>query len=225
MAGHLETLAASTVAVISRSEAEVFRLAMSDRELYATYYQLLDAGVRLPVGDRWDVIRAATDSALFPGFKESIRFGALSVDGRGVPYYGEFSLVLRDEMVAHRSTVFEENSVLFMQRMGIRVAESDQIPPGYRATWHERARLCLAKLAERIRFQTQPAELGAMILEIGARNENSDFLEVHVCGPISIRAVSRVVSPRRLGSAASRTRHTALARKLRAVGVALELGP
>ena len=52
-------------AVISRKHEEVQRLAASDRELYATFYKLLEAGVRLPEGSKWDTLRTLTDDALF----------------------------------------------------------------------------------------------------------------------------------------------------------------
>ena len=78
--------------VICRPLLEMQRLATSDNEIYATYYQLLAAGVRLPKGDKWDVLRAVADDALFPGYKDVLRFGALSLDGFGCLGYGECHL-------------------------------------------------------------------------------------------------------------------------------------
>lgn len=79
-----ETAAASSKAVIARSIIELQRIAMSDNELYATYYQLIGGGVKIPEGDNWDILRAVADSALFPNYKEHIRFAALSLDGMGL---------------------------------------------------------------------------------------------------------------------------------------------
>jgi hypothetical protein len=107
-----ETALFNSQAVIARPVNEVQRLANSDNELYATYYQLQDAPIRLPTGEKWDVLRVIADSALFPNYKEEIRFGALSLDGLGVSNYGECFIVLRTDMIAHRASVFEENSVL-----------------------------------------------------------------------------------------------------------------
>ena len=50
----LEERLSGSVAVIARSEAETEALASSDIRLYATFYQLLDAGVRIQEGSKWD---------------------------------------------------------------------------------------------------------------------------------------------------------------------------
>src|SRR5215218_8330981 len=52
-----EKAIADSKAVIARSESEVHRLASSSKQLYSTYYQLIEAGLRLPEGDQWDVLR------------------------------------------------------------------------------------------------------------------------------------------------------------------------
>lgn len=54
-------------AVICRSIRVVERLAKSDLELYATFYQLWGAEVRLPTGDKWDRLRVRVDPAVFFG--------------------------------------------------------------------------------------------------------------------------------------------------------------
>ncbi len=74
---NFESAMAGSAAVIARSESEVLRLAMSTKQLYATYYQQLEGGVRLPDGDAWDVVREIADTLLFPKYKKDVRFGAL----------------------------------------------------------------------------------------------------------------------------------------------------
>ena len=54
-------------------------------------------------------MRVFADDALFPGYKEQIRFAALSLDGKGLSSYGECTLILRDHMIAHRASVLEGN--------------------------------------------------------------------------------------------------------------------
>lgn len=103
-------------AVIARPAGEFQRLSTSDREGYATYYDLTEAEVRFPSGDKWDTLRPLADEALFPEFRKEIRFAALTLDGAGLPRFGECFLVLRTEMIAHRASVFEENSVLFFSK-------------------------------------------------------------------------------------------------------------
>lgn len=64
-----ETAVSATKAVIARSDGDVLRLANSDKQLYSTYYQLIEGGVRLPDGGEWDVLRELADTVLFPGYK------------------------------------------------------------------------------------------------------------------------------------------------------------
>lgn len=174
-------------AVIARPLRDVERLAASDRELYPTFYGLTEAEVRLPFGDRWDRLRRLADEALFPGYKEHIRFAALSLDGAGLSGFGDCSLTLRDDMTAHRASVFEDNSASFLERHGYKP------PPGCRALWEERARLCVAKRAEEIPAGTPDSDFPGVLLQQGSQSDEGRFVEVHVWGPMSIRTVERVL--------------------------------
>lgn len=99
-----EATAADSKAVLARSPGDLLRLANSDRDLFATYYQLRRAGLRLPAGDEWDYRRRSADLALFPDFEEHITFAALSLDGAGLSNYGACSIALRNDMIAHRAS-------------------------------------------------------------------------------------------------------------------------
>jgi hypothetical protein len=210
-----ESAADASHAVLSRSFAEVERLASSDRQLYATYYQLLEAEVKLPDADKWDRLRRLADEALFPGYKEKIRFAALSLDGAGLPGYGECSLVLREDMVAHRASVLEGNSALLMKDWAYNV------PVGSRATWKERARLCVAKLAARL--QPETTDFASLLLLPGSRPEDDEFVEVHVWGPMSSWTFAKVVLSRPAGGRKpAKARVKVLRAKLAKVGIDLE---
>jgi len=179
-------------AVIARSSRDMLRLATRDNEIYATFYNLNSAGLRLPEGGKWDILRSVVDSALFPNYKEQIRFAALSLNGVGLSNYGEYSIVLRTDMIAHRTSVFEENSILFMEHHNIRIAEADQLPEGYRAGWEKRARLCVAKLSGRIDATTQTDEYSGLLLRQGATSDEDEFVEVHIWGPLTVRTIEEV---------------------------------
>jgi hypothetical protein len=181
-------------AVINRSALETARLASSDRELYSTFYQLLNAEVRLPAGKVWDRLRILADAALFPNYQERIRFAALSLDGVGLFNYGDCALVLRDSMIGHRASVFHENSILFLRR------HHYKIPPGYRAVWRDRAKLGIAKLAVHIKESTLAADFPALLLRQGETSAKDQFLEVHVWGPLSIYCLDRVGISKRFAS-------------------------
>ena len=180
-------------AVISRFQSDVLRLASSTRQLYGTYYQLIEGGLRLPDGDEWDVLRELADTVLFPKYKEEMRFGALSLDGHGLPNYGECSIVLREEMIADRTSVFEENSALFVERHNIKISRKPNLPKGYRATWAERAKLGVAKLYGRIDSTTTPDKYSRILLRAGATSESDDFIEVHIFGPMTVLTMEQVI--------------------------------
>jgi hypothetical protein len=182
-----------SMAVIARSEIEVNRLASSSRQLYATYYELTEGRISLPAGDKWDVLRELADTILFWKSKQDIRFGALSLDGVGLPNYGPCSLVLRDDMISHRSSVFEENSAVFMERRRIRVSREPKVPKGYRAVWGDRGKLCVAKLASKIDSRTGPDKYSALLLRQGPTSEDDEFVEVHIFGAMTILTMEQVI--------------------------------
>jgi RNA polymerase subunit RPABC4/transcription elongation factor Spt4 len=188
-----EKAVANSRAVITRYYSEVLRLASSPTQIYGTFYQLIDAGMRLPDGNEWDVFRELADSILFPGYKKDIRFGALSLDGGALSNWGDCSMVLREEMIADRTSVFEENSALFVERQNIPISRTAKIPKGYRAAWNEREKLAVAKLFSRIDSGTTVDKYSRILLESGAICENDQFIEVHIFGPVTVLSMEQVV--------------------------------
>src|SRR5689334_11627529 len=63
-----ESALQDSFAVLSRPAGELLRLSTSDDELYASHYQLLEAGVKSHSRSRISVLRAIIDEALFPGY-------------------------------------------------------------------------------------------------------------------------------------------------------------
>jgi hypothetical protein len=207
---------ARSQAVIARPLAEVQRLAASDKQGYATYYQMIEAELRLPDDSSWDWLRRIADEALFPGYKENIRFSALSLDGRGLSRYGECFVVLKDSMIARRTSVFEENSAVFVERQV--VAELPGAVRGRRAAWGDRSKLAVAKVADRIDRDTTPEEFPRLLLHEGSTPRDDDFLEAHTWGPLTVRSFERVVTHRRVDSAIG----SALKESLQTFGVSFE---
>jgi hypothetical protein len=173
---------------------EACRLASSDRELQSTFYALLEAEVRLPAGDKWDRLRGLADEALFGKSRSKIRFAALTPDGRGLLHYGDCALVLREDMIAHRASVYEGNSAVFLYIYNY------EPPLGFRAIWKERAKLCVAKLADSLQPSTSEDYLPAMLLSDGVTPEDDSFVEVHIWGPLSIYCLKRGVVRETQGS-------------------------
>lgn len=197
-------------------------MATSDNELYATYHQLVNAGLRLPAGEKLDIVRVLTDDALFPGYKQHIRFAALSLDQVGLRNYGECSLVLRNNMVAHRASVFEENSVMWMTNHRINLSGVNSLPKGYRAAWNDRAKLAVAKLANKIPPNMPSDAFPGLLLQQGRTVENDQFIEVHIWGPMTMRTFEHVTI-KQPGRAANRVILKALQEKLQKAGVTMEI--
>lgn len=215
-----EEIEARSSAVINRRFAEVDRLSTSDRELYSTYYKLLDSEVRLPVGDKWDRLRPVAERAMFPGYEREIRFAALALDGTGMANYGSCSIVLRTDMIAHRTSVFEENCVLFMDHQDIRITDAHRLPLGYRANWNDRAKLCAAKLCSRMRKGTRREDFPSLLIRQGQTSEEDDFAEVHIWGSFSIRAVEKVIIS---GKKRQKRRLEAMRQRLAKMDVSMEV--
>ena len=216
MVDTFEAAAKDSRAVINRPLADVERLASSDQQIYATYYERLDAGVQTPYGNAWDRWRRIADATLFPLYEKRIRFAALSLDGVGVLNYGDCSLVLRDELVADRTTVFEENSAVFMRDRGPGLAL------GRRATWDQRARLCVAKLASAIHAGTAPSDFPGLLLRQGAISEDDRFVEVHIWGSLTARTCERAILILK-GKKPRQAFRKAFQWRLAAVGIKLEV--
>lgn len=180
--------------VLCRSLGILYRLVSSDTELYSTYYRAREAGTRLPEDNEWDRYRGAVDGTLFPNYHKDIVFAALTLDNHGVQRFGAYAVFLRDAMIQHRASVFEENSRCFCVRH--KVTAGLPIPPGYRATWKERNRLAIAKLHSKLDGTTAENDFPGVLLSQGKVADDDNFIEVHIFGPIQRRAIERVVGPK-----------------------------
>lgn len=168
---------------------EVERLVSTDHAAMATYYRQLQGGFRLPEasegGPDWDRLRRVAESAAFSTYADEIQFAALTIDDRWLSSYGDAALFLRDDCIAHRASVFEDNIVLWMQAQGMMW----EVPPGYRAPWEGRAALGVAKLADSV---TEHVDLGQLILHAGTSTSDDSMLEVHIHGSLTARSIASI---------------------------------
>ncbi len=210
---------ASGEAVLNRYFGELFRLAWSDDQIYSTYYQRVNAGMQIPEGDSWNRLRGIADSILFGDKnKASIRFAALSLDGIGLEKYGECSMTLKTPMIAHRASVFEGNSVIFMERHDVGGRGNFVVPPGFRAPWERFVDLCLAKLTEKLLPDTPSAAFPGILLVSGSTPGDDEFVEVHIWGSLTMCSFRRVVV-RQWNTANAPVDFTALGARLSQAGV------
>ncbi|MCX7110228.1 MAG: hypothetical protein NTX45_08885 [Proteobacteria bacterium] len=177
-------------AVITRYVSEVYTLAANENALYGNFYQLVGAGVRLPAENFWETIRGVVDEKLFTHYKENIRFAALTMNRRGIGHYGDCHMTLKSDMIAHRATVFEENSIVFMDRR--KEFLTAELPAGYRAIWQDRGKLAVAKLASKLSHTMTEADFSSLLMNDGAKPEDDQFVEVHIYGSFSMRTVEEI---------------------------------
>jgi len=188
------TAASDSQAVMVRGFAALDGFVSNQQAAMISYYKMVRAGIRLPENNDYDANRDRIDGTINPfGVHEEIQYAALSLDGRGVKWYGDYAITLREKMISARASVFEENPFLFCDKHPI--PPTGAVPPGYRATWPRRGELAMAKLHPRIRPGMTAADFPAILVEQGIRSADSDFIEVHIYGPIHPRAVERVIGP------------------------------
>lgn len=122
--------------------------------------------------------------------KDKLHYAALSIDGSGLTSYSEgdvpVTVALREKMIAHRVTVFEMNSGLHVEQ------GNSKFPPGWRATWDDRGKLGVAKLATRLSKDTQSPEFARILLTRGKSSLEDEFIEVHVFGTMTVHTFEKV---------------------------------
>jgi hypothetical protein len=182
-------------AVICRPLKIVAQFVLSDDPLYSTYYKGVGRDRRIDLSTV-DDDRRATDVLLFPSYYDQIVFAALSLDGVGTKDYGTCSLVLKDMAVESRASVFEKNSVTFCKEAALGVGRP--VPAGHRAPWADRHKLAGAKLGARLDSGTPTRSFPRILLSQSSKKGESDFVEVHIYGPIHRRALegARLARPR-----------------------------
>jgi hypothetical protein len=122
----------------------------------------------------------------------------LSLDGSGPTSYGPYAIRLRDVAIRGRATVLENNSYDFMRKHSL--SPGDKPPPGFIASWQNRNKLAVAKLAEYITPQTGDSEFPLLLLASTGLRPTDEFLEVHICGTFDLNAIESIKGPSKPGS-------------------------
>lgn len=180
-------------AVVARSLGIILNLIENENTSYSTYQLELASQIRSPEDNDFDRVRTQFESALFPNFHEEIRFGALSLDDQWLRSYGPYAMVLKEGMIAHRASVFEENPFVFSGRHKILL--NSPIPPGYRASWDCRDKLGKAKIYPKLRSDTNSNDFPKFLLEDRLGTGDSDYIEVHIFGSFNRNSIEKVVGP------------------------------
>ena len=142
------------------------------------------------------------------------------MDGKGIPSFGPYSVVLKEAMIQRRTSVFEENPFVFCKRH--RISAGQVVPMGFRAVWPERQLLAMAKLHNELTNATLPAEYPRILLK-SLPSGGDDFIEVHIYGSIHRTAIAKVIGPKPSDSG-QLIIWRSVERKLKAIGATMEIG-
>jgi hypothetical protein len=181
-------------AVIARSLAVVQDLIETDRRTYTSFHKQLAAGARVAEENQLDQVRTQIEAAFFPNFYKEIVFAFLSLGATTLRGYGAYAIVLKTDLIGHRATVFEENLLTFSKKM--RLMLHDPIPAGYRAVWSERHTLAKAKLHSELNADSADAAFPSILVKDRGGTADSDFVEVHIYGPLNRHTIERIIGPR-----------------------------
>jgi hypothetical protein len=186
-----------SLAVLARPLGDLDAFVKSENLLYVNFHSQVRSGSRIPEDNDWDKGRTAAESTVHPLYHEKINYSALSLDGVGVLWWGEYSIALKEIHIARRTSVFDENPFLFCERH--RVIAGQAPPMGFRATWALRDELAMAKLVGQISPTTQPNQYPPILLGQGTSRDDADFIECHTYGPLHRSSIERVIGPRPKG--------------------------
>jgi hypothetical protein len=180
-------------AVRVRAFAEVYGLVKSDNKLLGTFYDLKGAGLLRPAATEMEASRQSAEPLVFLNYQDKIQFAALSLSDDALFAYGDCAMVFQESAIANRATVFEENCVLFCERLS-RGPGRTNLPPGHRATWDQRHELAAAKLASKLHPGTKDVDFPGILLCTDTKNtRNDDFIEVHIYDRLHRSALDYVV--------------------------------
>jgi hypothetical protein len=137
-------------------------------------------------------LRPVVDQIMFPNYYRRIQFAALGLADQGLASYGSCAIWLKSDMIENRASVFDSNTLIWLLDKSPRFEEILDVSPGYRATWGDRARLAVAKLAPLIRHGLSIDEFDDVLLHRGANTKEDDFIEVHIWGKLTSWTIQSV---------------------------------
>lgn len=189
-----ERVLATSGVVVNCTLAYLKDFVTDPKMLYANYHQLVQGSVRKPALAERDQERTVVDSILFRSYASSIRFGALSLNDRGLTSYGSYALRLKPIAISHRASVLEENSFTFVERF--KLGAKTPIPNGHRSDWESRGMLAIAKLGTSLDVKIQTGGFAKLLLLSHGDYATDQFMEVHIYGPFDFGAVECVSGPK-----------------------------
>lgn len=171
---------------------KISHLAERPGNVFPVYANLVAARIRFPGDDTNNTDRLVAEEATFPGFSRFISYAALSFDERGLSNYGNYFLFWRLDRIEHRTSLLEGNCLTFRRKNGIPL-DSQDLPPGTRATWPERHKLAAVKCAGQLSADSKPEDYADILLISATNSNDDDFIEAHIWGPLTSQSLAKVL--------------------------------
>lgn len=183
----------ASVAVLCTSVEKLEPMLVGHRDLLARFDEVRLLRFDRPPGPgapNWVVVRAITEIALFQTDKYpgNYHYAALSLDQKGLPHYGPVEIVLRTSMIAHRASLFRENSGWYVELYG------PKLPADSQCRWEDRGQLCVVKHASALGQPGAGQPWESLVLKSdGDPSGRTDvFVEVQIFGELTLHACERV---------------------------------
>jgi len=215
----LEKLAAKSLAVLCCNPDKLEPMIQRQFDLLPNYWDLHDLRASASHGSgesNWHQLRQKAEIELVDSaeHRERLHYAALSLDGTGLPHYGDCTIVLRESMIGHRATVYRTNSA-----MEVSQTVGGTLHPGGLAEWKDRGQLVATKLADQVQPGMGPTEFQKLLLR--PRNpqtsETEDvFVEVLVFGELTMYSFASVSVTVRVKPTSRNTKKTRVPRKIQA---------
>ncbi len=168
---------------------KVIEIVNSSHSLYTTFANNISSGARIAEDNKWDRGRTAAESTVHPLYHEDICYSVLSLTNVGLSYYGDCHITLNPKYIEKRTSVFEENAFIFMEKH--QVIAGKGIPKGHRATWKRRGVLAVAKLHSKIEKDTKEDDFQSVLISDGDK-DTGDFIEAQIYGAIHASNFSKI---------------------------------
>jgi hypothetical protein len=178
---------------MNRSLGSLSEWINGSNDLFLSFHKQVHLLKRHPQENEWDPQREAAEAAINPYAFQEINFAALSLDGTGMTYYGEYAVTLSTYSIDERASVFEENPFNFNRNHHL--TSGKPVPHGYRATWAQRDMLATAKLHSSIKPAMTADDFALVLMEDRRSESDCDFIEVHIYGDVNRKGIERVIGP------------------------------
>ena len=159
------------------------------RALYAGYEALVGTPARTPAPFAHDSKRWSVSGKLFGSYAAEIRYGVLSLNGKGLLNYGAVFVQLHDYAVEDRVSFLQDNSYTFVAD----IRGADSLPPGFRSDWARRGELAATKLEPTLTPGSALSDWSQQLVVSGETRENDQCVEAHIYGPFNADAINTVV--------------------------------